>query len=223
MPSSVVHLALALLLVAGLLGRFYTRSTLAIIVLVVLIPEIDTVIGFVVAGAHRTLLHNLVLPGGAAVLLAWDTRREASWLRRRFGPGGVRVAWVAVFVHVFAGLLLDWTHLEGINLFWPVHDQFFRLEGELYLSTDRGLVQTFVELAEDADTGQRIVDAGGGGTREETFVPNPVQPSPEPEPGPVERVFPIAVHGWQLFLVLTGLFAGAAKRIQSGPEGDDGE
>lgn len=220
MPSSVVHLALALALVAGLLGRFYSRTTLGVVFLVVLVPEVDTVIGFVVAGAHRTLLHNLVLPGLAIAVLGWDTRREESWLRTRFGPAGVRVAWVAIFVHVFAHLLFDWSHLEGINLFWPLHDQFFRLDGELYLSSENGLVQTFVELRTDPDTGRRIVDAGGGGTRQETFVPNPAQPSPEPEPGPVERVFPIAVHGWQLFVVFTGVFVGLAKRLQSPSSGE---
>ena len=51
MPSSVVHLAIALLLAAGLLGRFYSRSALGVLALIVILPELDTVVGFVLAGA----------------------------------------------------------------------------------------------------------------------------------------------------------------------------
>lgn len=215
MPSTVVHAGLALLLAVGLLGRFYSRRALAIVLVVMVLPEADTVVGLVVDGAHRTLLHNLVFPGFAAAALAWDTLREQSWVRDRFGPAGVRVAWVALFVHTFAHLHLDWARLEGINLLWPVHDQFFKLDGRAYVSTAEGFVQTFVDIGQDPDTGRRVVDAGGGAPRGETHVANPVQPSPEPAPGPVERLFPIAVQGWQLFLVLTGLFAVAARTLQS--------
>lgn len=215
MPSTVVHAGLALLLAVGLLGRFYSRRALAIVLVVMVLPEADTVVGLAVDGAHRTLLHNLVFPGLAAAALAWDTLREESWVRGRFGPAGVRVAWVALFVHTFAHLHLDWARLEGINLLWPVHDQFFKLDGRAYYSTAEGFVQTFVDIGRDPDTGRRVVDAGGGAPRGETHVANPVQPAPEPAPEPVERLFPIAVQGWQLFLVLTGLFAIAARKLQS--------
>lgn len=215
MPSTVVHAGLALLLAVGLLGRFYSRRALAVVLVAMVLPEADTVVGLVVDGAHRTLLHNLVFPGLAAAALAWDTLREESWVRGRFGPAGVRVAWVALFVHTFAHLHLDWARLEGINLLWPVHDQFFKLDGRAYVSTAEGFVQTFIDIGQDPDTGRRVVDAGGGSPRRQTHVPNPVQPSSEPAPGPVERLFPIAVQGWQLYLVLTGLFAVAARKLQS--------
>lgn len=222
MPSPTVHAAVGLLLAVGLLGTHYTRTAVAVVLLALLVPELDTVAGLVVDGAHRTLLHNFVFTSLAAVALAWDTLREESWLRTRFGPAGVRVAWVALFAHAFAHLLLDAARLEGINVLWPLYDQFFRLDGELYLSTVDGLVQTFVEVGADPETGRRVVDAGGGGTRRETHVASPVQPSPAPEPGPTDRRFPIAVQGWQLFLLLTGLFTVAARKLQSPrpPESD---
>jgi membrane-bound metal-dependent hydrolase YbcI (DUF457 family) len=217
MPSSVVHAALAVLVAAGLLGRFYDRRALAVVLVVVVAPEIDTAFGWFMDGAHRTVLHNMAIPIVLAVVLYWETTREASWLRTRWGARGVRLAWVGLFVHAFVHISLDWAHLSGINLLWPFADRFFALEGELAVSTTEGFVQTFVEIGEDPETGRRVIDAGQGGTRADTHVPNPAKPTDEPEPGPVDRRFPIAVDGWQLYFLLTGLFALVAKRLQTPP------
>jgi hypothetical protein len=216
MPSSVVHAALAAALAVGLLGRFYDRRALAVVLAVVVLPEADTAIGWVMAGAHRTVLHTAVVPAVVAPVLYWETARDGSWLRGRWGDRGVRIAWVCLLVHAFPHIALDWTHLEGINVAWPLVDRFFSLDGELYLSATDGLVQTFVELETDAETGTAVVDAGQGGTRAETHVSSPVKPSADPDPGdgPVDRRFPIAVDGWQLYLVLLGAFAVVAKKLQ---------
>jgi membrane-bound metal-dependent hydrolase YbcI (DUF457 family) len=215
MPSSVVHAALAVALAVGLLGRFYDRRALAVVLVVVVVPEVDTALGLVIAGAHRTVLHTMVLSAVAAPLLYLETTRERSVIRGRWGARGVRIAWVGLLVHTFAHIALDWTHLEGINLLWPVLDRFFALEGEVYLSASEGFVQTFVDVGRDPETGRSVIDAGQGGTRAETHVSNPAQPDPEPDPGPVDRRFPIAVRGWQLHLLLTGVFVVAARRLQS--------
>ena len=45
----------------------------------------------------------------------------------------------------------------------------------MYLSTGDGLVQTFVEVT--ADEGGTAVDAGQGGTTDDTHVANPAQPT----------------------------------------------
>ena len=88
--------------------------------------------------------------------------------------------------------------------------------------TVAGFVQTFVEVATDPETGATSVDAGQGGTTQNTHVPNPAQPSSGSEPGgaagPVDRRAPIAVRGWQLYLVLVGLFTLVARKLQSTPE-----
>jgi membrane-bound metal-dependent hydrolase YbcI (DUF457 family) len=216
MPSSVVHAAVALLLAVGLLGRFYDRRALAILFGIVVFPELDSLAGWVVAGAHRTLLHTLVIPAVASAGFYWETTREESLLRERLGEYGIRLLWVGLFVHTFAHLALDWVHLEGINGLWPLRDQFFRLEGELSLSTTEGFVQTFVEIAEDAETGEQTIDVGGGESRRETHVDNPAQPTADPDPDePIDRRFPIAVRGWQLYLVCVGLATAVAKRLQS--------
>jgi inner membrane protein len=215
MPSSVVHAALGFMVAVGLLGRFYDRRALAFLFVIVLFPELDTVMGLLMDGAHRTVLHNMVFPAIAAVVLYWETTRERSMIRARWGARGVRIAWVGLFVHTLPHIALDWAHLSGVNFFWPLRDQFFNLDGELAFSTTEGFVQTFIEIAEDPETGQSVIDAGQGGTRAETHVSNPAQPSDEPEPGPVDRRFPVVVHGWQLYLVVAGAFTLVAKRLQS--------
>jgi membrane-bound metal-dependent hydrolase YbcI (DUF457 family) len=217
MPSTVVHAGFAALVAVGLLGTAYDRRALGVLLGVLLLPEADSLVGFLLEGAHRALLHNLLLPAILAPLLYWDTTREHSWLRSRFGGEGIRVAWVGLFVHVFAHVGLDWYHLDGVNLWYPLVDRFFALDGEAYVSTAEGLVQTFVEVGTDPEMGSRTVDAGQGGTTQTTHVGNPAQPSKDPGPGPVDRRAPIAVQGWQLFLVVAGLFTLAAKRVQGSP------
>ena len=214
MPTSVVHAAVALVLAVGLLGAYADRRALAVVLAVIIAPELDAVLGFVMPGAHRTVLHTAVLSALAGGVLYWDTRRSGSWLRGRWGAYGVRVAWVALFAHTFAHIGLDWAHLDGINFLWPLVDQFVALDGELYVSGE-GLIQTFVDVSIDPESGQRAVDAGQGGTTASVHVSTPVQPSSDPDPGPVDRRFPIAVGGWQLYVLCTGLFVLLARRFQS--------
>lgn len=215
MPSTVVHVGLGFVLAVGLLGRYYDRRTLAVVVGILLLPELDTATGLVLEGTHRALLHNFVLVAVAAGALYWDTNRPDSWLRGRVGTAGIRVLWVGLFVHVFAHLALDWSHLAGINLFYPISDRFFNLDGEMYLSTVDGFVQTFVDVSTDPETGQRTIEAGQGGTTRNTHVASPVDPSSGPEPATVDRQAPIAVQGWQLYLVVAGAFAVVAKHLQT--------
>jgi len=78
MPTLVVHAAVAVLLAVGLLGTHYDRRALAVVLGVVLFPELDVALGWVMAGAHRSVLHTMVLPAVAAVVLYWDTTRADS-------------------------------------------------------------------------------------------------------------------------------------------------
>jgi membrane-bound metal-dependent hydrolase YbcI (DUF457 family) len=218
MPTSTVHAAVAFLLAVGLLGEYYDRRALAVILGIVLFPELDTALGLVMDGAHRTVFHTMLTSIVAAGVVYWDTTREGSWIRGRWGAYGVRLSWVGVFVHTFAHLGLDWAHLSGINIVWPLVDQFFSLDGELYYSATEGIVQTFVDIAVDPETGRQQVAAGQGGTTANTHVSSPVQPSKESSEGPVDRRFPIAVGGWQLYFLVVGAFTLLARRLQSTPE-----
>jgi len=218
MPSTVVHAGFALLLAAGLLGNYYDRRALAVVLAIVVLPEVDSFLGPIMPGAHRTVGHNFVLPAAVAVLLYYDTHiRSESLLRDRLPERWIAVAWVGLFVHVFAHIALDWAHLDGVNALWPLHDRFYRLEGEILLSTADGFVQTFVDIRIDPETGSRQVDAGEGGTTETVHVSNPVEPQDPTETTdePVDRRFPIANRGWRLYLIGLGLFALVARKVQS--------
>jgi len=220
MPATTVHAGLALLVAAGLLGAAYDRRALAIVVAVLVFPELDAIPGWWLPGAHRAMFHTLVLAAVAIAAVFYDaTVRETSWLRARGGDWAVRVAWAAIAVHVLAHVLLDWAHLDGVNLLYPLGDQFYRLEGELAFSTTDGLVQTFVEVTEEG-----TVDAGQQGSTEDVHVSTPADPEPGggSDPGS-ERIVPFAVHGWQLYLLLIGLFTVAARRLQGEPPVEDRE
>jgi len=230
--STIVHAGFALLLAAGLLGDHYDRRALAVVLAIVVLPEVDSFLGPFMSGAHRTVGHNFVFPAAAAALLYYDTRlRERSALRERLSDrvsdrGAARwiaVAWVGLFVHTVAHVSLDWVHLEGVNAFWPLRDRFYALSGEVFVSTADGFVQTFVGVEIDPETGGRRVDAGGGGTSRTVHVSNPVEPR---DPSmvtdePVDRRFPVANAGWRLYLIGLGLFALVARRLQGADRGSD--
>ncbi|TKX76198.1 metal-dependent hydrolase, partial [Halorubrum sp. SD626R] len=99
MPSTVVHAGFALLLAAGLLGAYYDRRALAVLLVVLVLPEADSFLGPIMPGAHRTVGHNFVFPAVAALALYVDTRvRERSWLWDWLSPRWIAVAWVALCV-----------------------------------------------------------------------------------------------------------------------------
>ncbi|MFC5971841.1 metal-dependent hydrolase [Halomarina salina] len=209
MPSLVVHVALAGLVGAALLGREFDRRSILLILLVPVIPDLDAFAGFVVPGGHRALLHTLFVPLGAALVLYYDTRRrESSWLRGRYGSRGVHVAWVAVVVYAFAGTGLDMFTGGGANPFYPLHDQFYAISGRLQYSSTEGWEQTFVELhldpaPADGSSGGRVVEAGQRGSTKDVHINTGIDPTRGREPENVERIFPVAQSGWQLLLELT--------------------
>lgn len=200
MPSTLVHLAFAAVVAAALLGRWFDRWALAVVLVAVASPDLDSFVLGADAG-HRTVLHNVWVGVVPAVLLWVDLRvRDESLLRGRWGPRGVRVAWVAVVCYVVAHLALD--AADGyVNLLWPLYDQFYTLEGSLELSSERGIVNTF------SDGGVPLLDARGPSSQ--TRITTGVDPGG----GQTERLFPVARAGWQL-VVLVGGTAVTAIRLR---------
>lgn len=225
MVSTFVHAGFALVVATGLLGGAADRRALGAILLVVVLPEADALLGPVYPGAHRTVGHTVVLPVVAGLLLYYDTqRREPSWLRERVADRWIGVAWVALAVHLTAHVALDWTHLEGVNLFWPLRDAFTALDGVLTWSPTDGFVQTFVDIRVDPATGQARVGADVTGTRASVHVNNPVEPDTPAalaEAEVIDRRFPVAGRGWRLYLLGLGLFIGVARRLQRAPPAED--
>jgi hypothetical protein len=202
-PSLVVHLALAGLLAAAFFHEDFDARALAVVFVATTIPDLDVFTGFVIAGGHRSVLHTLLIPLGAGALLVYDTRlRAASLLESRWGLRGVHIAWVSLLAYAVAGIGLDL--LYGVNPLYPIHDQFYELSGKLVYSTQRGIVQTFVDLGGSE---------GLGSAKEVGHVSSGVDPSQGSEPEDVERVFPVARAGWELYLTLTSAVVLAVRLV----------
>lgn len=204
MPSSVVHLAFAGVVAAALLGTAFDRRALAVVLVAVAIPDLDSFILFSDAG-HRTVLHNLWVAVVPATLLFVDLRvREESFVRGRWGARGVRIAWVAVVCYLVAHLALD--AADGyVNLLWPLHDQFYTLDGSIELSNERGIVNTF------SDGGVPLLDARGTSSEQQ------ITTGVDPGDGNTERVFPVIRAGWQLVVLVGGTVVTAMRLALDDP------
>ncbi|WP_115865374.1 metal-dependent hydrolase [Halorussus litoreus] len=243
MPSTVVHVALAGLVGTALLAdRFDAKAILAVMAATAFL-DLDVIVGFWIPGAHRAAFHTLVLPAILGTALWWDLRgrtrprvqsslgrivRERSLVRTRWGARGVRVAWVGVATITLAGIGPD-AFFNGANLFYPFHDRFYELSGEVLYSTHDGFVQTIVNVNLDALVDAVVPEGGGGGgeagagsggsggsgggsggadgtvrTTENTHYRTGFDPTRGETPENVERIFPVAMTGERALLALTG-------------------
>lgn len=204
MPSTIVHLAFAGLIASALLGDAFDKRSVLIVMIVVAFPDLDSFIALYASAGHRTALHNIWIPFLAAVALWIDVRvRERSMLRERWGDWGIRVAGVSILCYLLAHVLLDLT--DGIvNLFWPLHDQFYTLRGDLDLSNQRGIVQSFRE----GDGFLLLEVAGSTESREITTGVDPGEAPGEEEP---ERTFPVFGSGQEVLITIAGIVVTAAR------------
>jgi inner membrane protein len=215
MPSTLVHLAFGGMVAAALLGSVFDRRSLLVVLAVVAAPDLDSFIALFFVAGHRTVLHTYVIPIAASAVLYVDLRlRDRSLVRGRWGPEGVRLAWVSIVALVFAGIGLDFVD-HGVNPLWPLHDQFYVLDGRFEISDHRGIVQTYVDLSPETEqAGPR-----SRGSSQEVNISTGVDPNPGgegggPDPDTVEdpeRMFPVVRHGWQLAILVTGTVVTAAR------------
>ena len=215
MPSTLVHLAFGGMIAAALLGDAFDRRALLVVLAVTAAPDLDSFIALVSVAGHRTVLHTYVTPVVVSALLYADTRvRDRSFVRDRWGPRGVRIAWVSLVALVFAGIGLDFVD-HGVNPLWPLHDQFYVLDGRFEVSDQRGIVQSYVDLSPDTEqTGPT-----SRGSSQEVNISTGVDPNPGgegggPDPDTVEdpeRMFPIVRHGWQLAILVSGTVVTGAR------------
>jgi len=215
MPSTLVHVAFGGMIAAALLGSVFDRRALLIVLAATALPDLDSFIALVSVAGHRTVLHTYVTPLAVTGLLYVDTRvRDRSYVRARWGPRGIRIAWVSIAALVFAGIGLDFVD-HGVNPLWPLHDQFYVLDGRFELSDQRGIVQSYVDLdPETEQSGPR-----SRGTSQEVNISTGVDPNPGgegggPDPDTVEdpeRMFPVVRHGWQLAILVSGTVVTGAR------------
>lgn len=206
MPSTVVHLGVAAVLAAALLADDLTPRRAGVVLAAAAVPDLDTFVGLAVTGAHRALLHTVLFPLLLAVVLVVDARRTGV-VRARYGRAGVRTAWVAVVAVALAGIAPDLL-TNGVNLFYPLHDEFVSVNGRLVLSNQRGVVQTFVDLSPD-----RVVRNTSNTAYFTGVDPQPKTPGADAQQN-VERVFPVVGSGLQLLLVVLGFGTLAARLVE---------
>lgn len=219
MPSTIVHVAFALLIAAALLGSAYDRRALLVVAGAVAFIDLDAFVSLVVENTHRAAFHTLLWPLLLGSALLVDTRSSGgSVVGDRYGDRGVRVAWVALFAVVVSGIGLDAFTASGVNAFYPLLDQFYAFTGSVEWSSARGFVQTFVEVRESTGgpTGGRgggggTLDVGQKGSTREYRVATGVDPVEGRDPPDVERIFPVVYAGWQATLVVTGVVVTVLK------------
>lgn len=195
MPSLLFHAGLACLVAAALLGDRLDGRSLAFVVGAAALVDLDTLIGLVLPGAHRSLFHNVFFLAAAVGGLHLATRpgsRVSDWV-----PVSHRVAWTGAAAMVLAGMGPD-LFWNGANLLYPVQDRFYEFSGEMFLSLERGLVQDIFDLA-------------GVGTTETLHYSTGVDPSPGQEPEGVERKFLVAGTGMQLLITATGFLVAGIR------------
>ena len=200
MPSTLVHVSVGAVVATALLGDDTDLPALVVVLGAVAFVDLDAFVGLVLPGAHRSLFHSVLFPLVLVAFLLADARRSGSVIRARYGADGVRVGLVAVVAVLVGGILPDLV-TNGVNLLYPLHDAFYTVNGELLLSNQRGVVQTFVDRSPD----------GPARTTRNLHYSTGVDPSPRAEPEDVERVFPLVSSGLELLIVLLGALAVAAR------------
>lgn len=227
MAPTLVTVAVGVLLGVALLGEAFDRRAVAVVAVAAALPDLDALLSLVVPGATNAMLHSLFVPAAAAVLLYVDTvRRPESALRRRYGWYGIRVAWVAVAAYAVAGIGLDLFNVESAAVLYPLSDRYYAVVGRFILSTQEGIVQTYVSFADGWLT------VASPGTTQTHHVKTWVNPTAGSDGlRAARRNLRIFDSGWQLVLVATAVAALPAKRrverarrpAGSAPTESDGE
>lgn len=202
MPPTLINIAFGVLLAVALLGSAFNRRSLVLVALAAALSDLDAVASLVLPGATNALFHSILIPAVVAAALYYDTtRREESWLRSAYGWDGVRVAWVALASYTVAGIGLDLFSPEGVALLYPLSDRYYAIIGYFIISTQDGLVQTYIEF------GNGWFQLTTPGTTATHHVESWVNPAGE------ERRIRLIETGWQAVVVLTAAVAVPAKQL----------
>ena len=225
MAPSLVNAAFGALLAAALLGAAFDRRSVAVVVAIAVLPDLDAVASLAVPGATNALLHAVWLPLAAGVALYWDTRiGDDSRLRKRAGRRGVRVAWVALAAFLVAGIGPDLFGGEGVNLLYPLHDAYYLVDGGLLFSTEDGVVQTFVTFGAG---GPGVLPLETLGTTESYAIASFANPDGRPGLSlGADRELDLVRTGWQLVVVASAVALLAVRfcrERRSKPTKDDAE
>lgn len=191
MPSALFHAAIGLFIGLSILGDELDNRAIAVILFAAILPDVDTIFALWFPGAHRAYLHNVfvfLVPAALLVALHWTP--VMPWARKQW-PAVERVLWTAIIVIAVAGIGLDMFG-SGVNLLYPMEDQFYHFSGNVMYSSQEGMTQTLFD-----------VNRARVGSTETVYYASGIDPQPGPDSGSVERTFPVFGNGIQLLLSLT--------------------
>lgn len=145
MAPTLLNIAVGCLLAVALLGAAFDSRSLVIVAGGAAVPDLDAVFGLVAIGEPNAVFHSIFLVVGGTGLLLYDTvLSDRSRLADRYGWYGVRVAWVVVAAFTVAGIGLDVFTSQGVELLYPLSNRAVAVDGWFMLSTQEGIVQTYV-------------------------------------------------------------------------------
>lgn len=204
-----------------MLGAAFDRRAAVVALLAGAAPDLDSLLGLLAVpgglpvpeSTHGAVLHTLFIPALAAVALYADARRDRR-LVDRLGPTGVQLAWVAVLVYAVAGIGLDLFNIATANPFWPAHDMFYALVGQVQFTNQELFVQTYIQFDSNGYA-VYVGQQGGTGVR---FVGSPANPVRGPD-GNSERVVDVVDSGWQLTVLAAAPVVGWAAARSGTPAG----
>lgn len=204
MPPTLLNVAVGILIAVALLGAAFDRRSLMIVAGAAALPDVDVLFALVGPAGPNAVLHSVFVPIGVGALLYWDTRlREQSWVGDRYGWYGIRVAWVAIAAYAVAGIGLDAFSTEGVALLYPLTDRYYAIVGRLVLSTQEGIVQTYVSI------GDGWFEIASPGTLETHAVETWVTATD----GDGGRRIGLLESGWQAVIVTTAIASIPAKYL----------
>lgn len=149
MPPTLVNVAVGVLVGVALLGAAFDRRSIAVVALAAAVPDLDALFALAEVGAPNATFHSIFIPLGAGAILYFDTEvRETSRLGERCGWYGIRVAWVALAAYAVAGIGLDAFSVESVAFLYPFSNRYYAVVGKFVLSTQDGVVQTYVAVGE---------------------------------------------------------------------------
>lgn len=209
MVPTLVNVAVGVLIGVALLGAAFDRRSLAVVAVAAALPDLDAALSLVVLGATNALLHSVFVPLAAAAVVYWDTeRRQHSWLRRRTGWYGIRVAWVAIAAYAVAGIGLDLFNVESAAVLYPLSTRYYAIIGHFVISSQEGIVQSYVGF------GDGWLQVATRGTTATHHVASWINPTPgSGNPADAVRRVRLVDSSWQLVLVITAVAAVAARHL----------
>jgi inner membrane protein len=206
MVSTVIHVSVALIIGCALLpSRNFSYKSLGIVGLSVALLDADAFLFFIADGLHRTVFHNIVFPTIILFLILTDTLyRENSFLSDYIRKDVLVPLSVVCYIAVLcAGIGLDYSD-NGANLLWPLHDQFYSLSDKFVISSESGIVQTFI------NSPSKIVAENPERTVGTTSFTTPASQASESS-NPIE--FGIVYSGWGLIMIITSLITVAVRSL----------